>query len=168
MDSRHKIGFDVLTHDLTRRRSRRLVCGLAALLTTAALAACGPEEPTTARVADAEGTMVGQTPPAAPENWTSTGAYLAGVTAFDNRDMKTAAELLTLALGEDITNATLAQKTLVALMSDGRIDDAIKLAKQMKGIGIKSTLVTLVLVQDQTRQGHYAEALTISRDLPDD
>jgi tetratricopeptide (TPR) repeat protein len=158
----------VLTHDLTRRRLRRLMCGVAALLTTAALTACGPEEQNPARVADAEGTTVGQTPAAAPENWTGTGAYLAGVTAFENRDMKTAAELLTLALGQDIRDVTLAQKTLVALMSDGRIDDAIKLAKQMKAAGIKSTLITLVLAQDQARQGHYAEALTLSRDLPDD
>jgi tetratricopeptide (TPR) repeat protein len=56
----------------------------------------------------------------------------------------------------------------VALMSDGRIDDAIKLAKQLKQAGVKSTLITLVLVQDQARQGRYADALALSRELPDD
>lgn len=154
---------------LTLDLKRRLLAGFAAILASVALAACGPEEPaTSARVADAEGTTVGASPAPAPENWTGTGAYLAGVTAFDQRDMKSAAELLTLALGSDIKNGTLAQKTLVALMSDGRIDDAIKLAKQMRDIGIKSTLITLVLVQDQARAGHYDQALTLSRDLPDD
>jgi len=165
--------FDVQKIDLTRRHpprfQARALAGLAVLLTTLALAACGPEEPATgARVADAEGTMVGQSPAVAQENWTGTGAYLAGITAFDQRDMKTAADLLILALGDDFRNATLAQKTLVALMSDGRIDDAIKLAGQMNDAGIKSILVTLVLVQEQAREGHYDDALTLSRELPDD
>ena len=159
----------MLTIERTRRRSSWLCGGFAALLASFALTSCGAEEPVgTARVADAEGTTVGQGAPSAPENWTDTGAYLAGITAFDQRDMKTAADLLTLALGGDIKNATLAQKTLVALMSDGRIDDAIKLAKQMKAIGVKSTLVTLILVQDKAREGHYEDALTRSRELPDD
>lgn len=162
----------MLTFETTRRPGRR--CGgaaaiAAALAASLALTACGPEEQSaTARVADAEGTTVGQAAPGGPEMWTGTGAYLAGITAFDNRDMKTAADLLVRALGNDVTNATLAQKTLVALMSDGRIDEAIKLAKQMKDKGVKSTLITLVLVQDQARQGNYAEALTLSNDLPDD
>ncbi|HEX6119371.1 MAG TPA: tetratricopeptide repeat protein [Dongiaceae bacterium] len=158
----------MLTLDLSRRRARWLP-GTFALIASFALAACGPGEPAAvARVADAEGTVVGQTPAPAPENWTNTGAYLAGITAFENRDMKNAADLLMRALGGDVTDAGLAQKTLVALMSDGRIDDAIKLAKQLKQAGLKSTLVTLVLVQDQARRGHYADALTLSRDLPDD
>ncbi len=146
-----------------------MLAGLAALLTTLALTACGPEEPPAgARVADAEGTTAGQSPVVTEESWTGTGAYLAGVTAFDQHDMKNAADLLTLALGTDVTNAVLAQKTLVALMSDGRLDDAIALAHRMKDGGVKSTLVTLVLVQEQAREGDYDEALTISRELPDD
>ena len=161
------------TIDLTRRRPRnsqgKMLAGFAALLATLVLAACGPEAPATgARVADAEGTTVGQSPPVTQENWTGTGAYLAGVTAFDQRDMKSAADLLTLALGDDFSNAVLAQKTLVAFMSDGRIEDAIKLAGRMKEAGIKSTLVTLVLVQEQAREGHYDDALTLARELPDD
>lgn len=159
----------MLTFDPTRRRPGRLLCGSAALVTTIILTACGPEEPpATARVADAEGTVVGQSAAPAPESWTSTGAYLAGITAFDNRDMKNAANLLSLALGDNITDVTLAQKTLVALMSDGRIEDAAALAKQLQKAGIKSTLVTLALVQEQARAGHYADALALSRALPDD
>jgi Flp pilus assembly protein TadD len=164
-----KIGFDVQMSDLTRRHPGGLFGGLAAILTSLALTACGPDEAATgARVVDAEGTTVGQAPAAAPANWTTTGAYLAGITAFDQRDMKSAADLLTLALGADLGNGILAQKTLVALMSDGRIDDAIKLAEGMKEAGIKSTLVTLVLMQAQARDGDYDDALTVSRELPDD
>jgi len=158
----------VQTTDLTRRQPGKLLPGLAAMLTTLALAACGPEQPANAQVADAEGTMAAPSPVVVPENWTGTGAYLAGVTAFDQRDMRSAADLLTLALGKDYGNAVLAQKTLVALMSDGRIEDAIQLGKHMKDAGIKSTLVTLVLVQEQARDGDYDDALTLSRALPGD
>jgi Flp pilus assembly protein TadD len=38
----------------------------------------------------------------------------------------------------------------------------------MKDAGIKSTLVTLVLMQEQARDGDYDDALTVSRELPDD
>lgn len=160
-----KIGFDVQTMDLTRRHSPKVLAGLA-ILATLALAGCGPEEPVA--VADAEGTMVGQSSAAKQESWTGTGAYLAGTVAFEQRDMRQAADLLTLALGDDLDNGVLAQKTLVALMSDGRIEDAIKLAHRMQDAGIRSILVGLVLMQEQARGGDYEDALKLSRELPDD
>jgi Flp pilus assembly protein TadD len=166
---RHKNGSDVQTFEPTRRQPGMVLAGLAALLTTLALTACGPDEPVAgARVADAEGTIAGESPVVTRDSWTGTGAYLAGITAFDQHDMKNAADLLILALGTDVTNAVLAQKTLVALMSDGRMDDAIALAHRMKDGGVKSTLVTLVLVQERARDGDYDDALTLSRELPDD
>ena len=163
--SRQKIGFDVQIMDLTRRHPPKVLAGLA-ILATLALAACGPEEPVA--VADAEGTMVGQSPAAKQESWTGTGAYLAGTVAFEQRDMRQAADLLTLALGDKLDNGVLAQKTLVALMSDGRIEDAIKLAHRMQDAGIRSILVSLVLMQEQARKGDYEDALKLSRELPDD
>lgn len=167
--SSHKIGLNVQTLDLARRRPAwGLAGGLAALLTAMTLAACDPSEPTDGRVADAEGKTVGTNAPTETQDWTGTGAYLAGVTAFDQRDMKSAADLLSRALAGDPGNAVLAQKTLVALMSDGRIEDAIALAGRMKAAGIKSTLVTLVLVQEQAREDDYGDALALSKELPDD
>ena len=163
--SRQKIGFDVQIMDLTRRHPPKALAGLA-ILATLALAACGPEEPVA--VADAEGTMVGQSPAAKQESWTGTGAYLAGTVAFEQRDMRQAADLLTLALGDNLDNGVLAQKTLVALMSDGRIEDAIKLAHRMQDAGVRSILVSLVLMQEQAREGDYEDALKLSRELPDD
>jgi tetratricopeptide (TPR) repeat protein len=163
--SRQKIGLDVQIMDLTRRQPPKALAGLA-LLATLALAACGPDEPVA--LADAEGTMVGQSPAAGQESWTGTGAYLAGTVAFEQRDMRQAADLLTLALGDDLDNGVLAQKTLVALMSDGRIEDAIKLAHRMQDAGVRSILVSLVLMQEQAREGDYEEALKLSRELPDD
>jgi len=146
-------------------RRHKVLAGIA-ILTTLALTACGPEEPVA--VADAEGTVVGQSPAATEESWTGTGAYLAGTVAFEQKDMRQAADLLTLALGDDLGNGVLAQKALVALMSDGRIEEAIKLAHRMQDASIRSILVSLVLVQEQARKGDYEEALTLSRELPDD
>ncbi|HJT15402.1 MAG TPA: tetratricopeptide repeat protein [Dongiaceae bacterium] len=160
-----KIGFDVQTMDLARRQPPKALAGIA-ILAALALAACGPEEPVA--VADAEGTMVGQTAAAKQESWTGTGAYLAGIIAFDQRDMRQAADLLIQALGDDLENGVLAQKTLVALMSDGRIEDAIKLAHRMQDAGIRSILIGLVLMQEKARSGDYEEALALSRELPDD
>jgi tetratricopeptide (TPR) repeat protein len=160
-----KIGFDVQTTDFARRHPPRMLAGFA-ILATLAVAACGPEEPVA--VADAEGTMFGQTAAAKQESWTGTGAYLAGIIAFDQRDMRQAADLLILALGDDLENGMLAQKTLVALMSDGRIEDAIKLAHRMQDAGIRSILIGLVLMQEKAREGDYEEALALSRELPDD
>src|SRR5262245_676842 len=162
---RQKIGFDVQLLDLTRRHSPKVLAGLA-ILTTLALAACGPEEPVA--VADAEGTMVGQSAAAKQESWTGTGAYLAGTVAVEQRDMRQAADLLSLALGDDLGNGVLAQKTLVALMSDGRIEDAIKLGHRMQDAGVRSILVSLILMHEQAREGNYEKALKLSRELPDD
>lgn len=159
------IGLDVQTMEFARRHRVKVLAGLA-ILTTLALTACGSEEPVT--VADAEGTVVGQATAAKQEAWTGTGAYLAGVIAFEQKDMRQAADLLSMALGEDIGNGVLAQKTLVALMSDGRIEDAIKLAHRMQDAGLKSILVNVVLVQEQARKGNYKQALDVARSLPDD
>ncbi|WP_119300271.1 tetratricopeptide repeat protein [Dongia deserti] len=169
---RHEIGLDVQNIDLMRRQPRAcqkwVLPGFAAILVTLAVTACEPDQPAGGQVADAQGTIGGQSSSSPGESWTTTGAYLAGMTAFQQRDMKVAADLLTRALGKDFGNAVLSQKTLVALMSDGRIDDAIELAGQMKDAGIKSTLVTLVLMQAEARTGDYEDALTVSRDLPGD
>ena len=146
--SLQKIGLDVQTMDLARRHPPKALTGLA-ILATLALAACGPEEPVA--FADAEGTMVGQSPASKQEIWSSTGAYLAGTVAFEQRDMRQAADLLTLALGDNLDDGVLAQKTLVALMSDGRIEDAIKLGHRMQDAGVRSILVSLVLMQEQAR-----------------
>ena len=153
------------TMDSAPRHPAKVLAGLA-ILATLALAACGPDEPVA--VADAEGTVVGQAQAAKQQAWTGTGAYLAGTVAFEQKDMRQAADLLTLALGDDLGNGVLAQKTLVALMSDGRIEDAIKLAHRMQDAGMKSILVSVVLVQEQARKGDYKDALEVSRALPDD
>lgn len=147
-----------------------LTCGAVAVL----LAACGPDEPAgldrpgAVAVADATGNVGGDGAAIAPESWTVTGAYLAGLTAFDERDMGAAADLLTIALGDELSDPALAQKTLFSLLSDSRIADAVALAKRMQDAGFKSALISVALIQEQARAGKYDQALTIARELPDD
>jgi tetratricopeptide (TPR) repeat protein len=163
--SPQKAGFDVQTMDIARRHPTKVLAGFA-ILATLALAACGSEEPVA--VADAEGTTVGQGTATKQQSWTGTGAYLAGILAFDQRDMRQAADLLTMALGDDLHNGVLAQRALVALMSDGRVEDAIKLANRMNDAGVRSILVSLALLQEKARAGKYEAALKLARELPDD
>jgi Flp pilus assembly protein TadD len=158
--------------DRPLRRLRLPLFGLAA--SAALLAACGPDEPAgldrpgSTAVADAEGNVGIQGTTITPDSWTVTGAYLAGLTAFDARDMGTAADLLTIALGDELKDPTLAQKTLFALLSDSRIADAVALAKRMHDAGFKSALISVALIQDQARSGKYDAALATARELPDD
>jgi tetratricopeptide (TPR) repeat protein len=160
---------------LTRSLSGRPL--LVAAVLAAFLAGCGTEpavgqnaeqNPSTNAVADAQGTVVAEAPATGPEDWSSTGAYLAGMTAFDDREMGKAADLLSIALGEELTDPALAQKTLFAMLSDNRLPDAIDLAKRMHEAGFKSALITITLVQEQARAGNYAKGLELARELPDD
>lgn len=152
-----------------RRASPYLMVGAVASL----LAACGPDEPVGldrrgTAVADAQGTVGINSTPASPDSWTATGAYLAGLTAFDARDMTTAADLLVIALGDDLKDPALAQKTLFALLSDARIADAVALAKRMRDAGFKSALISVALIQEQVRAARFDRALVLAKELPDD
>jgi Flp pilus assembly protein TadD len=161
-------------HPLRRLGLPHLAQGLILAVSAALLAACGPDEPAglnrpgSTAVADAEGNVGIQGTTITPDSWTATGAYLAGLTAFDERDMGTAADLLTIALGDELKDPTLAQKTLFALLSDSRIADAVALAKRMHDAGFKSALISVALIQDQARAGKFDAALATARELPDD
>ena len=81
------------------------------VLLPVALAACQAGHPAIADSGPIDG-----------KNWSPAGLYLAGQHAVDAGDMKTAADLLPLALQSDPGNGALAQQALIALISDGRFD----------------------------------------------
>jgi tetratricopeptide (TPR) repeat protein len=93
-----------------------------------------------------------------PTNWSAAGAYLAGQHAMESGDSKSAAELLPLALQGDPTNDRLAQQTLIALLSSGRMDDAVKLAGDLDQRGIKAPLVAMTLVLADIKKKDYTAA----------
>src|SRR4051812_34456018 len=118
-------------------------------LLPAALAACQAGHP-----AIAEG--VGG--PIDGKQWSTAGLYLAGQHAVDAGDMKTAADLLPLALQGDPGNGALAQQALIALISDGRFDQAIALAKQPIEQDPKAPLASIMLAADAVKRDKPAEA----------
>jgi tetratricopeptide (TPR) repeat protein len=116
-------------------------------LLPAALAACQGGHP-----------AVADTGPINQKNWSTAGLYLAGQHAVEAGDMKTAADLLPLALRSDPGNGVLAQQALIALISDGRFDQAIALAKQTIEADPKSPLASIMLAVDAVKRGKPAEA----------
>jgi tetratricopeptide (TPR) repeat protein len=114
----------------------------------AALAACQAGHPA---IADSTGPIDGQ-------RWSSAGLYLAGQHALSAGDMKTAADLLPLALDSDPNNTNLAQLALVALVSDGRFEPAISLAKQTIAADPKAPLAGMVLAIDAVKRDKPGEA----------
>jgi predicted Zn-dependent protease len=92
------------------------------------------------------------------KNWSSAGLYLAGQHAVDAGDMKTAADLLPLALQSDPNNGALAQQALIALISDGRFAPAIALAKETNKVDPKAPLASIMLAVDAIQRGKPAEA----------
>ncbi|HEY4162212.1 MAG TPA: tetratricopeptide repeat protein [Dongiaceae bacterium] len=100
--------------------------------------------------------------------WSSAGLYLAGQHAVEVGDMKTAADLLPLALKADPGNDQLAQRALVALISDGRIDQAIKLAHDNIKDDPKSPLAGLMLAVEAIHDGKPDKARSLINGMGQD
>lgn len=139
---------------------RRLTGPVAVSLLTLLLATSSlvPLAPAPARAEDAK------------TDWSVSGAFLAGMNAKNRGDMKTAADLLPLALAARPGDPGLIQATLYAEISDGRVAEGIKLAKQAKekepAAAALAPLVTVLLAQDAIKHGQYDQALDAARKLP--
>jgi len=152
----------LLVHSLFRsvraRPLRWLLRPLLLGLLPAALTACQAGHPA---IADSTG-------PIDAQRWSAAGLYLAGQHAVNAGDMKTAADLLPLALEADPGNANLAQLALVALVSDGRFDPAIGLAKQTVEADPKSPLANLVLAIDAVKRDKPEDAHKLLNGMGED
>lgn len=137
--------------------SRRLAVGFLAVLMTSSALVSVASKPVLADTTTSQ--------------WSVSGAFLAGMNAKARGDMKTAAELLPLALAAGPADPGLVQATLYAQISDGQVADAIKLAKKLtadqKTVASLAPLVTVLLAQDAIKQGQYDRALDLARKLPD-
>jgi tetratricopeptide (TPR) repeat protein len=105
------------------------------------------------------------------ENWSVSGAFLAGIIAKETGDMGTASDLLPIALEASPENAGLLQTTLIALISAGRVDEGIRLArrltKEKPSLKTEAPLSMMLLIQGEIKDGKYEEALALARQLPD-
>jgi len=127
------------------------------VLLPVALAACQAGHPAIADSGPIDG-----------KNWSPAGLYLAGQHAVDAGDMKTAADLLPLALQSDPGNGALAQQALIALISDGRFDQAIALAKQTVEVDPKAPLAAIMLSVDAVHRDKPAEARKLLTGMGED
>jgi len=143
---------------LQTRVRRAVMRPLMLALLPAALAACQAGHPA---IADGVG-------PIDSKQWSSAGLYLAGQHAVDAGDMKTAADLLPMALQGDPSNGELAQQALIALISDGRFDPAIVLAKQTIDQDPKAPLAAIMLAVDAIHRGKPAEARKLLTGMGED
>ena len=147
---------------LSKTDSRRF--RLRARLTTSFLTIVMATTPVVSAVAPA----MAETP---KENWSVSGAFLAGINAKETGDMATASDLLPIALKANPGDPSLLQTTLIALISAGRVDEGIRLSRELTkktpSLKTDAPLSMMLLIQGEIKEGKYEEALALARQLPD-
>jgi len=88
------------------------------------------------------------------------GSYLAGRFAQHVDDWKAAAQYLGEALARDPDDAGLLRRTFILELGDGRLDDALPLAKRLIQAEAGSPLAVLLLVADDVNGGRLDDAAT--------
>jgi tetratricopeptide (TPR) repeat protein len=86
------------------------------------------------------------------------GHYLASRHAQISHDLPAAADLLAFALDADPNNRQLLETSFNLLLSDGRIDDALAVAKRMESVGALDSLARVALALDRAKAKDYAAA----------
>ena len=132
-----------------------------ALILTAALAICAPG------IADAQqkATPKSGDQSARPGQDTTLGSYLAGRFAQIHGDAKTSIDFYRKVLKDDPKNPDVRRRLLALLVSEGRIDEALPLARSLSGGGRADdpeeddgSLASVVLALVDAKAGKYAEA----------
>jgi tetratricopeptide (TPR) repeat protein len=86
------------------------------------------------------------------------GHYLASRHAQISHDLPAAADLLAFALNADPDNRQLLETSFNLLASDGRINDALVVAKRMESVGALGSLARVALALNKAKAKDYAAA----------
>jgi hypothetical protein len=86
------------------------------------------------------------------------GHYLASRHAQISRDLPAAADLLAFAMDADPNNRQLLETSFNVLVSDGRIADALAVAKRMESAGALDSLARVALALEKAKAKDYAAA----------
>ena len=105
-------------------------------------------------------------PPAAPMS--ALGAYLAARHAQQVRDYADAADYMNHALALDPTNFDLLLRTFVLRVSEGHLDEAVPLARQIVQIDQTGGLAQVVLLLQEVKTGDFKAAAGRARLLPNE
>ncbi len=127
---------------------------------TAMLVACGDAGHTVAATDDARA--------AAAEPTSALGSYLAARHAQQQRDYGLAAAYMGRTLADDPGNLDLVRRTFVLRLSEGRIDDAVPLARRIMDLDRNAALPATVLLLQEVKAGNFAAAVAHARSLPTD
>ena len=96
------------------------------------------------------------------------GDYLAARHAQATQDTAVATDLYTRTLSDDPTNPELLRRTFQLMASNGRIDDALPIARRIVADTPSAALPALALVAEDMRTRRYNEALARASALPND
>ena len=142
----------------TRARARHAI--MAAMAASLALAACSQSAPGMRSAAEPVAA------PAAPMS--ALGSYLAARHAQQQRDYPRAAEYMSRTLADDPDNNDLVRRTFVLRVSEGRVDEAVPLARRIVAQDHGAGLAQIVLILQDAKGGDFAAALQRARLLPSD
>ncbi len=87
------------------------------------------------------------------------GNYLAGRFAHHQRDVTSAADFYLEVLKKDVENRVLVQRALILTVQDGRIDQAIPLARKLAELDPSSEISHLILMVGAAADGRLDDAL---------
>ena len=168
--------FVLPTPTRTGRATARAPKCAAPLLTAAAalaallLASCRMADDASAvgapALAGASDVVVGEADDATASAASSSGAYLAALAALQARDMTTAADYFLAALEADSGNGDLLRRTHLALVSAGRISEALPIARELVERGGVDQFSPLTLAADAFDREAFGEAADALRRLP--
>jgi tetratricopeptide (TPR) repeat protein len=96
------------------------------------------------------------------------GDYLAARHAQATQDTAVATDLYTRALADDPNNPELLRRTFQLMASNGRIDDALPIARRIIADTPSAALPALTLIAEDVRARRYNEALERASALPND
>lgn len=95
------------------------------------------------------------------------GDYLAGLFANKQRDLSAAADYMARALEEDPNNPALLHQTFILMASEGRMDEARRLAERLVELRPKHGPATVLLALSHARGGELAQADELLAGLTD-
>ncbi len=151
----------ILSNDLTKEKNK-ISSGIrqitSAFLLSSLLTACAPAQVSeTEPDLSLESLIPGQT---------LSGNYIAGRHAQAIRDNVSATKFLDAALEQSPKNLRLLNRAFVFNLAEGKIKQAIKLAKRLREINSKSSIVIYTLAVEGLKQREYDKTISFLSELP--
>lgn len=87
------------------------------------------------------------------------GAYLAARQAENNHDFSAAAKYLRQAVSRDPTNTTLLQREILALVGEGRVEDAAPIARRLKTLESGNQVANIILLAEAVKKRGFDAAM---------